>query len=152
MDIKVTQIPVSELKPFVEVAFLYDKNLWTKFQDTASTYEGVVWQTYDRIKDACSSSDFACYKMESATGSPVGFTVTYKGAGAYPSIYSFGIHVGMRTSGIKADWLAWVEETLGLPFTVTLNPKNKRAIRFFEKNGFETVPQDNKHIVLLVKV
>lgn len=66
----------------------------------------------------------------------VGFTVICRLPLAM--LYSFGINHQYRNKEVLTKWLECVQDKFeGIPFGTVLNIKNTRAIRFFEKNGFQ---------------
>ena len=150
--VSLVPIPVSELKHHIEGAFIYDKDLCKKYHVSPGTFEQCVDHTYTRIKDAWSANLGQAYKvmLEQEGEAPVsiGYTVILR---SEPNIlYSFGINVLYRTKKVLVAWMEELDKIAGRPYTCVLYKKNKRAVSFLEKNGFEMADNDYD-IVVLVK-
>lgn len=154
MSINVYPTTPQDIRPFIEAAFKYDKDLCVKYHAVGGDMDECVTDTYKRILEACNNKVFTCHKMmfgEDNLSNMIGFCVLAKPENSLPILYSYGINILYRNEQVKIEWLRWVEKELGSIYCVPINAKNKRAIGFFEKHGFEVKDQPEPQIVLLVK-
>lgn len=155
-SVQLTLIPLSELKPCIEVAFKHDDMLLKKFHIISKgTFEECVNHTFEVITKASKVLGIECYKLVAVASEgeliPIGYTILHKNSDNKNVLYSYGINIMYRYSIVRNSWLEWVGEQLGYPYTTILYVKNKRAIKFFQKHNFEIVDQADKSIVVLIK-
>lgn len=119
---KLTQIPLSELLPYINIAFDGDTEL-PKYHIADSDYAN---HTYDQICETAKILDLTCYKY-----GEIGFTIV-----ASKLLYSFGINVNYRDKKTLENWFCELRKLLGT-FTVVLHDKNSRAINHLIRQGMK---------------
>lgn len=115
-----TEIPITELLPYIEIAFTGDGDL-PQYHISAIDF---AEHTYSEICKTAEILPITCYKV-----GEFGFTVTSPGL-----LYSFGININQRTPEILKNWYIEIQNLLG-SFECVLHGKNNRAIRHLIKQG-----------------
>lgn len=131
-------IPVSELLPYIELAFLGDDDLLNKYAIVNGSLEDVAKHVYGIIKEvAKQSKDYRVYKVRQTSegySTDIGYTTML--IDEVNMLHSFGIIKILRNKKYLVEWLAEVRKILNKGYFVSLYRKNERAINFFLKNNF----------------
>lgn len=124
------RIDITELKPYIEIAFQDDIELFNKWHIVQGESLECIDDTYNRILDTIPYFDIACYKVL-LDDVIIGYTVISIDHGL---LYSFGINKKYRTKEILKKWFAEIVKILGI-FDCILWQKNQRAINHLIKQG-----------------
>ena len=124
--VKMEEILITELLPFIQIAFEGDKDLPT-YHISDGDYAN---HTYNQIIKTAEILPLKCYKV-----GDYGFTVL-----GPQLLYSFGINVNHRDKKTLENWFISIKEILPT-FEVVLHGKNSRAINHLIKQGMEIKEQ-----------
>ena len=134
-SVALRKVSLENIRALIEIAFFEDESLLSDLHIHPGGVDECVDNTLGMImENAAFYKDDISYHSIDVDGYPRGYTVTIKNSKQPNELYSFGININYRTPEIKAEWLKCVKELLG-DYYIVLWAKNKRAIRFFEKNG-----------------
>lgn len=125
-----TQIHLSELLPYIEIAFDGDTEL-PKYHIAETDY---AQHTYDQICETAKILDLTYYKY-----GDIGFTVL-----APNLLYSFGINHKFRYKKNLENWFIQIKNIMPI-FEVILHGKNSRAINHLIRQGM----QIKEHLTVL---
>lgn len=142
--IELVPITKEAIKNCIEIAFNGDVELLESLHISPGTLEHCVDHTFSLIiaNDKICKGDVKYYAV-SKDENIVGYSVVIVNPKYTNELYSFGININYRTKEIVQQWLGLIEELLGLPFYIILWSKNKRALDFFKKNGFDQDMSDS---------
>lgn len=136
--IELLPITREESKDCIAIAFSEDVELLESLHISPGTLEHCVDHTFSFImeNDKFYKDDIKYFAV-SKEKNIIGYSVVIINS-KYPNeLYSFGININYRTKEIVQEWLGLIEKLLVHPFYIILWSKNKRALDFFKKNGFE---------------
>lgn len=119
---KLTSIALSELLPYIHLAFDGDTDL-PKYHIADMDY---ALHTYDQICETAKILDLTCYKV-----GEIGFTVI-----APKLLYSFGIAPAYRDKKNLESWFVNLKDIMPT-FEVVLHDKNSRAINHLIRQGMK---------------
>ncbi len=115
-----TEIPITELFPFIQIAFDGDVDL-PKYHISDKDF---AWHTYDEICKTAEMMPVRCYKV-----GDYGFTVTMP-----KLLYSFGININHRDKETLENWFSELKNIMPT-FDCVLHNKNERGIRHLITQG-----------------
>ncbi len=124
---------LNEIKKIIAETFANDPNQREHF--ISKDYESGVKDTYEKNKAACEEYKASFYKLSNEKGELLGFVNIIKGLRV---LFSFGLKYDQRTEANKKAFIEVIEEIIPEGEIVcTLYDKNKRGIRFLERNGYK---------------
>lgn len=126
-------IPIerNELRPLVTLAFKDDAELLDIV--APKSLETLIEDNLSQFNEYGDEYGGKYYEIKWLNIS-IGFTVTLSWPD--PKLLSFGINIKFRKKSIVLEWLNAVEKQFNSPFSVHLYLRNIRAIKFFQRNGF----------------
>lgn len=131
--IELEEIRFEELEPLVSFAFGNDPDLLSKYQQLDGDFLTMVKRNVNNMAESDCILNLTYFKVKNED-KIIGFTVVDFGKNI---LYSFGINVQFRTKEIVTSWIENVKSMLMGLVRCALWNKNKRAIDFLLKNGFE---------------
>lgn len=137
------QVDIIDLKPYIEIAFQNDTELFSKWHIIQDVPLACINDTYNRILDTVSYFDITCYKVL-LYDVIIGYTVICEEHGL---LYSFGINKQYRTKEVLKNWFAEIIKILGI-FDCILWQKNERAINHLIKQGMTIKNTTHDYIIL----
>jgi len=133
-----------ELYDGIWIAFHGDTELVEKYHVIdGGSFEECVYDTYCNIKDATSETPCEWYHIL-MDDNVIGYFVV---STTYSFLYSFGININYRVENVLNIWFGYVSYMLNSQFTCALWAKNKRAIRYLEKNGMKIYEEKEDSII-----
>lgn len=140
--VELNEIPYSAMEWFIYIAFSDDKQLLSKYHKRDKTTKECIENLILQIGVMRENYKIDCYGVF-LDGEPIGFSIV----GA-KFLFSFGIDIHFRTKDILIEWFGLIKEKLENEFVTWLYNENKRAIRFFEKNGMDIVDENEVYKTL----
>ncbi len=150
----ISLIPVSkaEIKNLITLAFEGDRDLLETYHVSPGTLSHCVDHTYNFIAEnkGFYDKEMSMFKVCNENNEDVGFTVIIKHDDRPNELYSFGIAKQYRKEMVLMGWLRAIEKELGSTYYLILWSVNRRAVKFFERNGF-IVEEKDELTKLIVK-
>lgn len=143
---EVKQINIEELREYVELVYRGDDDLLNTYHiNPPYTFEEGVQETIEAIKNVSEQTPTGCYGVLK-DGEKIGYFVSFVN-----NLYSFGVAIEKRTTGMLKDFWGIIVETIGNEFICVLYKNNTRAIDWLEKCGMEKsdINTENNEIVLV---
>lgn len=137
--IRLIEIPKSELKEYVQLAYIGDEELLSKYHIDNFTLLEAVNSTMDMVDVSAKTLRLTFFKVI-FNDSSIGYVVV---SGNH--LYSFAIAIEYRTKQILKEWWQRVTEILGQQFTCLLFSNNTRAIDYMKKRGMKIEWQNTEH-------
>lgn len=144
---------------YIEVAFRGDSKLCSEYHISCGTVRSCSADTHNRILDFINTTKgVLTYAIIERGVYPfshdkdVGFLVIQKPLGI---LYSFGLNIAHRNTENKEQLLKFVSDSLNGEVKTYLYDRNKPAINFLLKNGYEVqgevMDKEDKVIILNLK-
>lgn len=141
--IELVQIPVSQIKEAVWIAYEDDIELMDKYHILPASHEDCVLMTVGLIEDASNEKPMENYNVL-WNNVLIGYTCKYEDV-----LYSYGLNIAYRRKSILHDWWGAVEKMMGDNFKTYLYSNNSRAKDFLERNGLTTINEENNILELI---
>ena len=138
MNLNLKEIPLNELYPLIHGVFSLDHDLAANSQMVRPSAIKMSKRCYHDVIALARKFQIKCFAVI-YNQQAIGFTVLCYAHNDL--LYSFGIDPEYRKKDILLAWLEVIKAQFNREWYVPLSCNNKRAIAFFEKNGF-----NNKHI------
>ncbi len=134
---------------YIIAAFKGDAKLCSEYHISSGDAISCSSHTYNRILDFINSTKGVLTYAILEDNKPVGFLVLQKPLGV---LYSFGLNINHRNSENKEQLLKFVSDSLNGKVKTYLYDRNKPAIKFLVKNGYEIqgeVMDNNDKVIIL---
>lgn len=138
------EISVNDLYEAIYVAFEKDSDLIEKYHVLNASVSDCVAHTLKRIIEVSKVYQLTCYEVLKNGGVAIGFFVTGIGF-----LYSFGLNIQYRTKEILPQFWEIILSKLPESFFCVMNLKNKRAIKFLERNEMKIISTINSETTLI---
>ena len=136
---------VSVISDVIRKTFEADDDLFSDFHIVENDKEKAIKDTIEKNIISLSLSPAAVfYVLKNQNNEVIGFINIIPDSSM---LYSFGLELKERTDENKKKLVNIIESLLPNGIICGLNGRNKRAIRFFEKNGF-----NKEEIVIMKKI
>ena len=149
--IELVKIDFEELAYFVDVAYVYDNELLTKYHVAEYSLEDAVKETMRMIEvtsaDVEGNGEEMFYFGVLWNKNEIGYCVTFRN-----NLYSFGINLGSRTKEILSQFWLKIKEILGDKFITMLYPNNTRAINWLKRCGMCEIEDAEQFCVTLINI
>lgn len=144
--ITLTEIPLSELRKYVEIAYRGDLDLLDFYWGENFSLEEAVNETMFLINQVAEEIDIDCYSVEN-DGEEIGYIVKFPN-----NLYSFSININHRTKKNLIEYWERIKEVMEEGFICMLYPQNERAINWLKKCGLVEVKGVQQELVTLLKI
>jgi len=144
--ITLTEISLSELRKYVEIAYRGDLDLLDFYWGENFSLEEAVNETMFLINQVAEEIDVDCYSVEN-DGEEIGYIVKFPN-----NLYSFSININHRTKKNLIEYWERIKEVMEEGFICMLYPQNSRAINWLKKCGMVEVKGVQQELVTLLKV
>ena len=142
--ISLTEIPLSELRKYVEIAYRGDFDLLDKYWGDGFSLEEAVNETMFVINQVAEEIDVDCYSVEN-DGEEIGYIVKFPN-----NLYSFSININHRTKKNLIEYWERIKEVMEEGFICMLFPQNIRASNWLKRCGMiEVFGVENNCVTLL---
>jgi len=144
--ITLTEISLSELRKYVEIAYRGDFDLLDKYWGEDFSLEEAVNETMFLINQVAQKIDVDCYSVEN-DGEEIGYVVKFPN-----NLYSFSININHRTKKNLIEYWERIKEVMEDGFICFLYPQNTRAIKYLQRCGMKIVEGVKQDLVTLLKI
>jgi RimJ/RimL family protein N-acetyltransferase len=144
-------VRLETMYPYIEAAFRGDAKLCSEYHISCGDTSSCSAHTHNRILDFINSTKGVLTYAILDKWKEVGFVVLHKQLGI---LYSFGLNIAHRNTENKEQLLKFVSDSLNGEVKTYLYDRNKPAINFLLKNGYEIQGEmmDNNDKVIILNL
>jgi hypothetical protein len=150
MTVKLHKIEIGELEHGIAVGFYGDLPLMNIYHPVKDDFEKMVRHTFDEIKEIAWDHEvvkiYSVIVQDGEESEVIGYTVLIMDPKSI--LYSYGINSDYRRKDILKKWLTAIKNEFEENYQVGCEKRDDRGIKFFQKNGFSVVSNENDIIIL----